>query len=357
MQEPAQAPSPEVSAKTTRPRTSIGLAATDTRKGLVWRTVAGGALLTWGILFLLVGSSFGVVHLSILVKHGYANAHESVLATAWVSFASTLPALLLLVAGAGWLSGRGSPRALAFAGFVANTLWAGAAIYALAVFYHPDSLVIASMLACGATVLATALCMGLVIAANQWMAGRPKVGKPRSVPYPLWGGPLLIVLGSLTVLRLAYPLLEIPLKLRASSSFWRQARETFTELPMFWGALAALIVSLVVIAAGVGLLRRSRWSVAAGGGAGLAALLILMLVPGVLAMQNRLGEFGGAEALPLVIWVMAAHGIAAWIALGGALRFGFQLPSYLRDASDAAGGGNRSGLMDTLTRSVRTPSG
>ena len=334
--------------------TSLGLAPSDTRRGLVWRTVAGGALLTWGLVFLLLALSFTVMHATILLRHGYWNAHESLLAASWISVGACVPSTLILVAGAGWLSGRGSPRALAFAGFVTNTLWIGAAIGLLATFFHPDPLVVWSMIASGSTVLATAVCMGLVIASNRWMAGRPRQARPRSVPYPLWAGPLLIVLGSVTVLRLMFSLVGILVKLKMASHFWRQAREAFGELPVFWGAVSAILICAMVVVAGIGLLRRSRWSVALGGAAGVLAFLTLVTVPLALVIQNRLGAFGGISSLPLVIWVLASHGVAAWIALGGAVRYRFQLPPYLRDGPGSPGDGRRPELMEVLMRPAPT---
>jgi hypothetical protein len=163
----------------------------------------------------------------------------------------------------------------------------------------------------------------------------------------------MIVFGSITFVRIAVPLASIALKLmKDTSQFWWAVREAFTTRQVFGGALAMLLCSIVVIIAGIGLLRRSRWAVALGGAAGFVALASLAVVSLLVIVQHQSSRYGGVENMPFTVWVMAAHGIAAWIALAGALRFRFALPTYLKETQDKGATERRPGLMEVIMRAA-----
>jgi hypothetical protein len=95
----------------------------------------GGAMLAGGILMLAACILAAVFHASILIDVGYWNAAASTQATAWTSFLSLVPALTIVLAGAGWLTGSMAPRRMSVVALAGHTLWSAGALAVMIVMF------------------------------------------------------------------------------------------------------------------------------------------------------------------------------------------------------------------------------
>ena len=324
------------------------LSPTDTRKGLVWRTVAGGALLTWTLMFGLTASVFIVLHLALFLGHGFGNMHEITYATFGLAVGGLMPAIALLIASTSCLSGRAWPRALAVFAALTHVAWAGVTIFMLSQTFEMRNTASLGAVACGASAAVTVVWVVVLLAGGQWVSKTPP-GKPaRAVPYPLWAGPMLIVLACVSIVRDSVVLAQVGIKAAKLSPFSRAAAKVLDAGPLFWSAAAGWLLSFVLIVVGIGLLRRSRWSVGLGGAVGIILLLANLGAIVVRYAGSDLYRHGGPALAMVDVFIQLAFGIAAWVALAGALRFGFRLPRYLRGTAAQGPDGARLGLLEAL---------
>lgn len=140
---------------------------------------AGGVLLGSGILLVAASILLLVFHASILIEFGYSNTHQSVQACAWLSFLSIVPALLVLLAGAAWLTPSLPPRPLSAAALLSHALWTAAAVGILASLFPVQGLALGCILTAVAAWLgpSTIALFALAAAAR---AARPS--GPRAIP-------------------------------------------------------------------------------------------------------------------------------------------------------------------------------
>jgi hypothetical protein len=315
---------------------------------LVWRTFAGGALLTWTLLYGLTACVFVLIHLTLFLKHGFGLMHESTHATFGVAAGALVPAVLLMSASVACLTGRGWPRVLAAIGALSHVGWTGIAIYVLAENFVLVSTASYGAAACGLSGLFTIVWVIVLLAGGKWI-GKSEPGKPaRAVPYPLWAGPLLIVLGALSIVREVIQLVRVGVEMADSTRLARAVEEVHGSYPLFFAGATGLLVSVLLVVAGIGLLRRKRWTVGLGGVAGLLMLLVDGTAILVLYVWDDISNHGGPLLGLVDVFILLACGIGAWFALAGALRFGFQLPRYLRETAEKNADGTRQKLLSVL---------
>ena len=334
----AQAPA----ASSAEPDAAIwGLDASDTRSGLVWRSIVGafsvilgGPLIPFSILFLIaVMSRYGVDRIHFLV----------------------IPVCLLLLgvfeslAGIGMLRGASSPHVNYIVALVVQfvgTLAIAAALFAQDSWRNTSSLIVAGVL----------LLSPMLIPILRWIpfrlkssgavlgtAGSTSSYKKRAVPFVLWGpifvlaaSPLLVpsALASLVVMVMAW--VEPP-----DGSYLYGAL-------LSAGGLLQFVFVLGVFAAAIGLLRRSRWSVAVGGVAGAIGTLATVVGFGALAVYMTKLSINDDSVADIMLFGIAltVMFVPCVSLLIGAVKFKFRLPGYLNVAVPE--GGERPKLMDVL---------
>ena len=343
-------PSPHVapSPLAEQPAPGLELAPTDTRKGLVWRTVAGGAWLTWTLLFGAITGWLVVMHLGLLFEHGASHLHEVTWTTFGLAAGALVPATLLLLTSVSCLLGRGWPRALGVLATITHVAWAvTAAVLLTQTFDWQGAVAVGTVASVGTTVITVCLAV-LLLAGGKWI-GQSPAGKPaRAVPYPLWGGPLLIVLASVAFVREVGGVVALVVENAKRSYFASALREVYGSYPFLVAGIAGIIASALLIVAGITLLRRVRWSVGLGGAMGLLHVVVLAVVITLLFVSHETHFRNGAAFGLIDVYVALAWSVASWIALAAALRFGFRLPKSLRDAPTAGPDGKRLKLLDIL---------
>ena len=324
------------------------LAPTDTRRGLMWRALTGGALLTWTLLFGLTACVFIAVHLVMFLEHGLGNMHANTFTTFGVAAGALIPALLLMVASVSCLSGRGWPRATALTAALTHVGWTGAGLYVLIHTFDMYRTAKYGAIACGVSALVTIIAVVVLLTGGKWVSKSPIDRPARAVPFPLWAGPMLIVLGTLSIVREAIPLVQVGFRAAKASRFKYAAEKFYESYPLFWAGAAGLLFSIVLVVAGIALLRRKRWAVGLGGVAGLLTLIADLAAILTLYIGDGIHKHGGALFGTVDMFILLAYGVTAWVALAGAARFGFRLPRYLRDVPDKGEDGKRVKLLEAL---------
>jgi hypothetical protein len=341
-------PAPRDAPLAAQPTPESEQAPTDTRKGLVWRTVAGGAWLTWALLFGAFAGWFVVAHFALLFEHGASHLHEVTWSTFGLAAGALVPAMLLLLTSVSCLWGRGWPRAFGVLAALAHAAWAITTTALLVQTFDWHRTVPWGVVASVLTAVITVFLVALLLAGGKWV-GQSPAGKPaRAVPYPLWGGPLLIVLASVTFAREVVSVVALLVQNAKRTYFASAVREVYDSYPFLVAGVAGLITSALLIVAGIALLRRARWSVGLGGAMGLLTLAVQAVVITLLFVSHETYFRDGPSFGLIDVYVALAWSLASWVALVAALRFGFRLPKYLRDAPATGPDGKRIKLLDIL---------
>lgn len=296
----------------------------------MWRTAAGGALLTWSLLFGPTITVWVLMHVLVFAKHGRGNMHELTYLTFAVGLAGLLPAMLLLTASGSCLSGRGWPRVFAAVAAGGHLVWAGAALFAVTQIFVLHGAATWVVVACAVSAGVTVILAVAVLAGGKWVGTGAAGKRPRAVPYPAWAGPLLIVLGTLSFVRGAIGLVRVTIEALDASRFELAAVRVYDSYSVFWGEVGGWLCSMVVLVAGIALVRKARWSVGLGGAAGLLTLVVDMGVVVALYGTEDIHRHGGPLLGLVEVSFLLASGIASWVALAGALRHGFRLPCTVR---------------------------
>jgi hypothetical protein len=303
----------------------------------------------------LTACVFIAVHLVMFLNYGPGNMHANTFTTFGVAAGALIPALLLLVASVSCLSGRGWPRATAVTAALTHVGWTGAGLYVLIHTFNMYRTAKYGAIACGVSALVTIIAVVVLVGGGKWVGNSPP-GKPaRAVPYPLWAGPMLIVLGVLSIVREAIPLVQVGFRAAKASRFKYAAEKFYESYPAFWAGAAGLLLSIILVVAGIALLRRKRWAVGLGGAAGLLTLIADVAAILTLYIGDGIQKHGGALFGIVDMLILLAYGITAWVALGGAARFGFRLPRYLRDVPDKDADGKRLRLLEVLVPAGTQP--
>jgi hypothetical protein len=291
---------------------------------------------------------FVVAHFALLFEHGASHLHEVTWSTFGLAAGALVPATLLLLTSVSCLWGRGWPRALGVLSMITHMAWAITTTVLLAQTFDGEGAVVYGAVASVGTAAITVCLAVLLLSGGKWV-GQSPAGKPaRAVPYPLWGGPLLIVLGSVTFAREVAWVVALLVHNAERAYFATALRKVYGSYPFLVAGIAGMIVSALLIVAGITLLRRARWSVGLGGAVGLLNVVVLVVVITLLVVSHE-SYFRDGSAFGLMdVYAALAWSLASWVALVAALRFGFRLPKYLRDAPATGPDGKRIKLLDIL---------
>jgi hypothetical protein len=283
-----------------------------------------------------------------MLEHGASHLHEITWMTFGLAAGAWVPATLLLATSVSCLLGRGWPRALGVITALTHVGWAVTTTVLLAQTFDWRDAVATGTVASIGTAVVTLLLAVVLLAGGKWIGQGPTGQPARPVPYPLWGGPLLIVLASAAFVREVAWVIALVVENVKRSSFKSAIREVYDSYPFLVAGVAGMIVSALLIVAGITLLRRARWSVGLGGAVGLLNVVVLAVVVTLLFVSPETHFRHGAAFGLIDVYALLTWSLASWIALAAALRFGFGLPRYLRDAPTAGPDGKRLKLLDIL---------
>jgi hypothetical protein len=288
------------------------------------------------------------MHLGLLFEHGANHLHEVTWTTFGLTAGALVPATLLLLTSVSCLVGRGWPRALGALTAITHVAWAVTTVVLFTQTFDGDGAVAFGAVASVGTSVITVCLAVLLLAGGKWI-GQSPVGKPaRAVPYPLWGGPLLIVVASVAFAREVAWMVALVVQNAERSYFSSALREVYGSYPFLVAGVAGMVASALLIVAGITLLRRVRWSVGLGGAMGLLHVMVLAVMITLLFVAPETHFRNGAAFGLIDVYVPVAWSLASWIALAAALRFGFRLPKSVRDAPTAGPDGKRLKLLDIL---------
>lgn len=300
----------------------------DSRRGLVWRGVFGGASLLLGAPIILFGLLIGIAFAATDFRYGVR------IDLLGFSAAFVIVGILEVVAGARVLRGSPSPHIMYVIALVVQILLSGLVMMlAFAEMYSPDSGdYLAGLIVAGAPLILPLLrFIPLFLSSSgQVLGSREGSGVPmRPVPFVLWS-PIVALLAS--------PVL-VPVVLSVaigSVAVWIDppGKSYGLVAGVSAGLVLGFVTLLAMIVANIGLVRRSRWSVAVGG---VAGILVTLLAIGaystmvVAAASER--SFGGEDLGPsaTVAIITTALLIPAIAAFAGAIKFRFRLPGYLSE--------------------------
>lgn len=326
---------------------SAVLSPTDTRKGLVWRTVVGGAWVTEALFLVPMATWYVALHLLLMHEHGAANLHESAWMTFGVATGALVTALLLWLVGLSCLSGRGWPRVYAVLAAVVHGAWGITTITLFTRSYDSDSIRWLIAVCVGSVLVSFALAV-LTLSGHKWIGQGPVNGHARAIPYPLWAGPLLLVSALVQLSRELWKLVLLFIEYNTYSRFSSAVREVYGGLPLFIVGMGGLVTAMLIIVVSIALMRRSRWAVALGGGTGLLLLLVNVAAGIVLlTTYGKVVRYGFSFTL-LDMGAASMWHFPVWLSLIAALRFRFRLPAYLRDAPAKDSNGKRLSLLEIL---------